>query len=105
MKKIILFSSIVSLIFVLSNSMLHRQAQRKVLFENFTSATCGPCASNNPALRQWISDNWANLTCVSYHVGWPAPGTDPMYLYNQTQSYDRRYYYNVNAVQIGRAHV
>jgi hypothetical protein len=52
-------------------------------------------------LRQWLAENWSNLVAVSYHVGWPSPGNDPMYLHNPTQSYDRRYYYGVNAVPEG----
>jgi hypothetical protein len=69
------------------------------MFENWTSSTCGPCASNNPQLTVWINNNWNNgLICVSYHVGWPSPGNDPMYLHNPTQSYDRRFYYGVNSV-------
>jgi hypothetical protein len=74
------------------------QAQRKVLFEEWTSSTCGPCASNNPILDAYIAVHRDTLTVVKYHVGWPSPGNDPMYLHNPTQSYDRRYYYNVNAV-------
>lgn len=72
-----------------------------VLVENWTSSTCGPCASNNPQFKAWMTQNWANLVCVSYHVGWPSPGNDPMYLHNPTQSYDRRYYYSVNSVPEG----
>ncbi|MBE2219092.1 MAG: T9SS type A sorting domain-containing protein [Ignavibacteria bacterium] len=74
------------------------QAQKTVLFENWTSSTCGPCASNNPQLKVWIQNNWNALICVSYHVGWPSPGNDPMYLHNPTESYDRRYYYSINSV-------
>ena len=74
------------------------QAQKIVMLENWTSSTCPPCATNNPQLKAWIALNWNALTCVSYHVGWPSPGNDPMYLYNPTQSYDRRYYYGINSV-------
>jgi hypothetical protein len=49
-------------------------------------------------LNAFIEAHWDTITAVKYHVGWPAPGNDPMYLYNPTQSYDRRFYYNVNAV-------
>ena len=101
MKKI--FIILLSLVIVLGFYPLtvFSQAPQKVLLENWTSSTCPPCASNNPALRQWVSDHWANLAAVAYHVGWPSPGNDPMYLYNPTQSYDRRYYYGVNAVPEG----
>jgi len=74
------------------------QAQRRVLFEEWTSSTCGPCAANNPILNAFIDAHWDTITAVKYHVGWPAPGNDPMYIFNQTQSYDRKDYYGVNAV-------
>ncbi|MGA2669510.1 MAG: T9SS type A sorting domain-containing protein [Ignavibacteria bacterium] len=102
MKNKLLYSLIIVLLSIfLYSANSYSQAPLKVLFENWTSSTCGPCANNNPLLRAWIADNWANIVCVAYHVGWPSPGNDPMYLYNPTQSYDRRYYYGVNAVPEG----
>jgi len=74
------------------------QARRRVLFEEWTSSTCGPCAANNPLLNSFIEAHWDTITAVKYHVGWPSPGNDPMYLYNMTQSNDRKDYYGVNAV-------
>lgn len=89
---------IVSLCLTFNIFNVYSQAQRRVLFEEWTSSTCGPCAANNPILNAFIEAHWDTITAVKYHVGWPSPGNDPMYLYNPTQSYDRRYYYNVNAV-------
>jgi hypothetical protein len=80
---------------------VYSQAQKKVLLENWTSSTCGPCASNNPQLRQWIADHWTNLTCVAYHVGWPSPGNDPMYLHNPTEVTARVNYYGITGVPAG----
>lgn len=94
MKKLLLIVIAV----LITSVTVYSQATRTVLFENWTSSTCGPCASNNPQLKAWIAANWNGLICVSYHVGWPSPGNDPMYLYNPTQSYDRRYYYGINSV-------
>jgi len=71
--------------------------QRNVLLEEWTSSTCGPCAQNNPTIDAFVHSNFDSVVAIKYHVGWPAPGDDPMYLYNPTQSYDRRYYYGVNA--------
>lgn len=88
---------IIYLLLIILN-ISYSQATRTVMFENWTSSTCGPCASNNPLLKNWIAQNWNGLVCVSYHVGWPSPGNDPMYLHNPTQSYDRRYYYGINSV-------
>jgi len=79
-------------------SIVYPGVERKVLLEQWTSSTCGPCASNNPTIDAFVSSNFNSLCAIKYHVGWPSPGNDPMYLYNPTQSYDRRYYYGVNAV-------
>ena len=94
MKKHLLFA----IVLIITTFTIYGQAQKTVLFENWTSSTCGPCASNNPQLKNWIANNWNALICVSYHVGWPSPGNDPMYLANTVQSYDRRYYYGINSV-------
>ncbi len=72
--------------------------QRNVLFEEWTSSTCGPCASNNPSIDAFIQPRFDSIVAIKYHVGWPSPGNDPMYLYNTVQSYDRRFYYGVNSV-------
>jgi hypothetical protein len=95
------FSFLILILFALSlfSSALYSQAQRKVLFEEWTSSTCGPCAANNPILNAYIEAHWDTLTVVKYHVGWPSPGNDPMYLYNPTQVTERLSYYpDVNAV-------
>lgn len=72
--------------------------RRRLLLEEWTSSTCAPCASNNPTVDAFITARFDSVVAVKYHVGWPSPGDDPMYLHNPTQSYDRRYYYGVNAV-------
>ncbi len=72
--------------------------QRKVLLEEWTSSTCGPCAANNPTIDAFISARFDSIVAIKYHMNWPAPGNDPMYAYNPTQANDRRFYYGVNAV-------
>jgi thiol-disulfide isomerase/thioredoxin len=100
MKLKLYFVLIILLTIIFSNNInVNAQAERKVLFEKWTSSTCGPCASQNPYWHQWANQYWDTITTVAYHVGWPnSPPLDPMYLHNPTQSYDRRYYYGVNAV-------
>lgn len=72
---------------------------RKVLVERFTSSTCGPCASNNPTLDAFLNASDPNkVVSVSYHMNWPAPGNDPMYLANPSDNNTRRSQYNVNAI-------
>ncbi|BDQ02962.1 T9SS type A sorting domain-containing protein [Ignavibacterium sp.] len=72
--------------------------QRNVLLEEWTSSTCGPCAANNPTIDAFIAARFDSLVAVKYHMNWPSPGNDPMYLYNPQQANDRRFYYGVNAV-------
>lgn len=71
---------------------------RKVLLEEFTSSTCGPCAANNPTIDAFVHNKFDSIVAIKYHMNWPSPGNDPMYLYNPQQQNDRRTYYAVNAV-------
>uniref|UniRef100_A0A7V3E6J2 T9SS type A sorting domain-containing protein n=1 Tax=Ignavibacterium album TaxID=591197 RepID=A0A7V3E6J2_9BACT len=72
--------------------------QRNILLEEWTSSTCGPCAANNPTIDAFIAARFDSLVAIKYHMNWPSPGNDPMYLYNPQQATDRRTYYGVNAV-------
>lgn len=71
-------------------------ADRKVLAEMFTSTTCPPCY---PAdlfyFHSWLPSYWnaENVITIAYHVWWPAPGNDPMYLANPTPVQNRVSYY------------
>lgn len=71
---------------------------KKVLFEEFTNASCAPCASNNPALKSYIESKGDTIVAVKYHTEFP--GFDPMYNANPGQVNERRtgYYTDVNAV-------
>jgi len=72
---------------------------RVVIIERFTSSTCGPCASNNPIIDAFVGTvDQAKLLGLAYHMNWPSPGNDPMYIYNSTDNNSRRSYYNVNAI-------
>lgn len=83
----------------LSQSSLYLPGfERKVLLEEFTSSTCGPCAANNPTIDAFVHNKFDSLVAIKYHMNWPSPGNDPMYLYNPQQANDRRFYYGVNAV-------
>lgn len=71
---------------------------RKVLLEEFTSSTCAPCAANNPTIDAFVHNKFDSIVAIKYHMNWPSPGNDPMYLYNPQQQTDRRTYYGINAV-------
>lgn len=65
------------------------------LFEEFTSSTCGPCASfNSSVLNPFIAQNGDKLTIIKYQMNWPGSG-DPYYT---AEGGVRRTYYGVNAV-------
>ncbi len=88
--------SLLVLSFFLQNSFA---GDRMVLVEKFTSSTCGPCASNNPTMDAFLmAQDPERITGISYHMNWPAPGNDPMYLYNPGDNTTRRTYYQVNAI-------
>ncbi|MEO8209768.1 MAG: T9SS type A sorting domain-containing protein [bacterium] len=94
MKKIITFSFLLTF-FVNSYSI---SQDKKVLFEEFTNASCAPCALNNPALKAYIDSKGDTIVAVKYHTNFP--GFDPMYNHNPSQVEQRRtgYYSDVNAV-------
>ena len=71
--------------------------QRKVLFEQFTSSTCGPCASADPTISQYLTTNGVNtptgkMVAAKYHVNIPSncSGTT-------TETQARQQYYGVNS--------
>lgn len=78
-------------------SSSNSQFIRKVLFEEATNASCGPCAANNPFLKSYIDAKGDSIIAIKYHSSFP--GIDPMYSHNPTQSAERySTYYGINAV-------
>lgn len=71
---------------------------KSVLFQAFTSSTCGPCAANNPALDEYIAQRFLAIVPIKYHVWWPAPGNDPMFLENTGQIQFLTNYAGISAV-------
>jgi len=67
-----------------------------VVFEHFTNASCGPCASQNPMFTSLLNNNPYKATSIKYHVSWP--GFDPMYNVNTTEPTARVSYYGVQGV-------
>lgn len=91
MKKFILLFTI-----LLSANALYSQATRLVLFEHFTQASCGPCASQNPPFAALLATNTSKAVKIAYQTSWP--GTDPMNAANPSEVATRRSYYGVNSV-------
>ena len=88
-------------IFLLTVLMINTSfsGDRNILVERFTSSTCVPCAQANPNMEAFLA--WADpnkATGISYHMNWPAPGNDPMYLINPIDNTARRTAYGVNSI-------
>ncbi len=90
-------SVILLLVSLLATVFAGNRVQRVALFEEFTSTTCGPCASLNPAIESFLSNHEGEIIAIWYHVWWPAAG-DPFYTANTASNEARVSYYNVNAV-------
>lgn len=78
-------------------------AVRNVLFEEFTSTTSVSCTSNDPNLDNYINLNYNTICGIKYHLGFPIPGNDSMYLPDSTQLIQRSNYYFINSVPQGLA--
>jgi len=72
------------------------QPTRMVLFEEFTQASCGPCASQNPAFNTLLGSNTTKAVAIKYQTSWP--GVDPMNAANPTDVASRVTYYGVSGV-------
>lgn len=51
-------------------------AKRWVLIEEFTNASCGPCASQNPGFHNYLQKNMNNVIPIVHRTSWP--GADVM---------------------------
>jgi hypothetical protein len=72
-------------------------AARKVVVEIQTSTTCAPCYPADVFYFQSWLPNYggaSQIVTVSYHVWWPTPGNDPMFLANQVPVQTRVNYYS-----------
>ncbi len=70
--------------------------ENDVIVEHFTQASCGPCATRNPAFDGMLASNRARVAPIKYHTSWP--GFDPMYNENPSEPSDRVGYYGVSGV-------
>jgi hypothetical protein len=68
---------------------------RRPLFEEFTSSTCGPCANfNSNTFNPFVEVHGDEITLVKYQMSWPQSG-DPYYT---EEGGVRRQYYGVSYV-------
>jgi hypothetical protein len=71
--------------------------RQNVLLEEWTNASCAPCASNNPTIDAFVESNFETIVPIKYHVWWPGQN-DPMYLHNVPENTARTNYYGVSGV-------
>lgn len=76
----------------------YKGVPKKILFEEFTSATSTSAAVNNPSLNNFINSKFDSVVAIKYHVGFPAPGNDSLYLADTIQSKEKADYYDILAV-------
>jgi hypothetical protein len=82
---------------ILLSGVMMAQAPRFVALEHFTQASCGPCASQNPAFEaNIINPNTTKARHIAYHTSWP--GVDPMYNHNTAGPTARVNMYTVTGV-------
>ncbi|MCC6816030.1 MAG: T9SS type A sorting domain-containing protein [Saprospiraceae bacterium] len=93
MKKI---STFLIPIFAAIATIAFAQAPRTVLFEEFSSATCPPCATTNPIFRGFLAPYGKDVISVSFQCNIPVVG-DPMYASNTSEVNTRMTYYGINS--------
>lgn len=106
MKKLLRFCVVVAT--VLAFSATGNAAARKVLVEIFTSTTCSPCyAADVFYFQNWYPNYGGNESVVTlaYHVWWPSPGNDPMYLANTAPVQNRVSYCQGSSAYAPRAYI
>jgi len=67
------------------------QSTRTVLVEEFTNASCPPCAAQNPTLNALLDNNTDNVVSIKYQTDFP--GYDPMNEHNPGEVDTRLDYY------------
>lgn len=59
-------------------SFVSHTVQHRPCLEEFTSSTCGPCATFNTSFVPWCNTHEDEITLVKYQMNWPGNG-DPYY--------------------------
>lgn len=90
MRKLLLFALTSLPIF------LFGQAQRMVLIEEFTNASCVPCAAQNPEFNELLNMNTGNVISIKYQTDFP--GYDPFNEQNPSEVDTRATYYGLDGV-------
>lgn len=78
------------------SSMTYAQVNKVPMIEHFTQASCGPCASQNPAMKTTLDGFSGDYVKISHQVSWP--GYDPMYDFFPTGPDARVSFYGITGV-------
>jgi thiol-disulfide isomerase/thioredoxin len=73
---------------------LFAQSQRLVIFEEFTSEDCPPCAAINPSLNAMLNQLGNDVVSIKYQNNIPSPG--PLFGHNSAEVLSRMTYYGNN---------
>lgn len=92
------FFTLFTLILIVSFAMAQTKSQRLVLVEEFTNASCGPCAAYNPGFNAILQSPGIaeKVVAIKYQTNWP--GADPMNAQTQSDVGPRVTYYGVTGV-------
>jgi hypothetical protein len=91
--------NLLTVLAIVSSSIAFAQVPKVPMLEHFTQASCGPCAGQNPVLKQTLDDYVANggeYVKVAHQTSWP--GVDPMNAAFPAGPDVRRNYYGVTGV-------
>jgi hypothetical protein len=94
-------SSFCLLFILIINTFAFSQFPRKVLIEEFTSATCIPCVTAGPILNKAVKDNNGMVLTIRYHMNYPKLG-DPMNIANKDENNKQREKYGVSGIPDAR---
>lgn len=73
---------------------------KRMLLEEFTSATSPSCGANNIFLDTFVNNHFTNICAIKYHLGFPPPGIDSLYLPDTAMVERRREYYYANSAPL-----
>jgi hypothetical protein len=97
MKNVVSTAFILFILFV-TVSVQSQSVRRTVLLEEGTNWSCGPCATWNPTVEEWLAEKGDSVIHLCYHPHWPG-ADDPMYLNDIADNEDRVVtYYKIDGV-------
>lgn len=88
------------LVLFLAANAAFSQAQRLILFEEFTGENCAPCAFTNPYMQQLINTYPNDVLWLRYQC--PIPTAGLIYYQDRTDVDPRLSYYGVNSAPWGQ---